>query len=242
MGNCEIISVTTEEKGLLHAFVRVSAQAATADCFAALDAYAEQQGLVPAGRPCWRRDLEWEDVLEVSVCLLPTLELPPCQGQRMECTPPASDTAAEQRLAALRKRTAEERFLKRYCAQVPFEVPSQAVDAELAWQLGRLRVRLQRSQISMERHLKNLGKTEQQLCADLRGHAQTEVKERFVLLALAREQGLLVTVRQAEEAAARHGGAIDRMQLRQRLSAQRGAKYLVSQLTFSAEEGETVLS
>lgn len=146
--------------------------------------------------------------------------------------------AARQQQAAetLARRTAGQRVLAQVTAGAEMELPPPALDAEVGWQLLQLNARLEKSRIPLQLHLQRLRKTERQLHGDLRRHAVQELHDRFALLAVARAEGLAPTeaeLEQAVHAAVQHGVVRpDRMQLRQKLCAQKAADFILAHTVF----------
>lgn len=152
--------------------------------------------------------------------------------------------ALQERLAARQRqsdedaarRAAGQRVLAQITARAQLELPPLAVEAETDWQLRQLNARLEKSRIPLQQHLKRLRKTEQQLQDDLRRYAAGDLRSRLVLLAVARAEGLAPTgeeLAQAARVAVQHGiRRPDRMQLRQKLCAQKASDFILAQTVF----------
>ena len=145
--------------------------------------------------------------------------------------------ASQQKAAENRgRRAAGQRLLKQLADQAQLELPALAVELEAERSLRQLYQRLQKSHITLQQHLARLRKTEQALHDDLRRYAGQDLRERIVFLAIAQAEGLTVTddeLARAAGAAARQGiQRPDRMQLRQRLTAQKASELVLDHTEF----------
>lgn len=191
-------------------------------CYAA-DCAARTQGVWLAGRAfCKAVQEEDSAAFLVQAAVLPPVQLPAYLGLQAE---------------GPNRRVAEQRLLKGLCAASRLEVPELALDLEVGYQFRQLERRLQKSGITMEQHVKRLRKTEAELWQDLARYAQSQLHDRFALLAIACDEGLDVTEQELSAAAQRavqthRLRSVDRMQLRQYLCVQKASAYVLRNTEF----------
>ena len=210
------------QEGVLSAVLQgesVSEHSSVEEYMNAFDKAARSAGYQPVGRPAWKQVQDRPNAIEMSVCLLPKVELGQYLQREVLCV--ANDTVPRE----LSGRIVDQLVQDSYVA-----VPMLAIDTEAGHQWLLLQSRLAKSGIALQQHLARLRTTEQAFTSKLRGYAEADMKKRIVLLAVAQAEGFTVAEEELQGAvldAQRHGIRLpDRMQLRQKILAEKAIELI----------------